>query len=657
MPDSSARTVLARLVDEHPGVPFIALGQTVFWDEPMKAVLLLVSRALDIPVRLIAGVHDTDYFAKLPGRAPSAERFIAVPHNDTTTRSLWSAAGEVSALFGSETVITHHHFAKYGVSLEKASLGAPAGWLDAITEAWGWRGLVHTTPEQLVFSDVCIEYGAKAVRDVLNWAFDHSLHHLAPEHRQSAQLQCIEPLMRAFDTFGHDGYMDCLSRLYRWMWPHIVQLLTRTQLNFDVTCSMDLFSFAPDQASRSRFTPLTWFLDRATRRYAEQAYNQAVADSEIYTLDRFGDGALPFDVVIRGRGRGTLHVDGRFVRVDCSPEFTCEAATTITSPVQLARTLSHCIDAPFALVGKAVMLVSMLCHEFIPVMNEEGSGYVTRTRLMHEALRDFGFPVNAAPILRLVYPTWDALAGAPVQFHLPNHLAAAFGRREVSGDTFAAEWRSVCAQQQQTLDHVAHWASTREALDALKTQSVTWVNLHDEYHQLHARLDALRRHGAEIGRQMKALYEQIDALRTQEQQTERDKGAHWRDVLQPLRHADAPDPAALKAAEAERASFEHQLTVLRQQLTQAKEQAARLKPLRLEAERGPENQAIRDRMAAIEAEVERHRALLVRQAITTIEGLRHTGHRPTAWWFPLVDPSGQWFRNVVDHSRFYTQEM
>ncbi len=657
MPDSSARTVLARLAHEHPGVPFIALGQTVFWDEPMKAALLLISKELGIPVRWIAGVHDTDYFAKLPGRAPSDKRFVAVPHNDTSTRSLWSAAGEVSALFGSETVITHHHFARYGVSLEKASHGAPPGWLDAITEAWGWRGLVHTTPDHLVFADVCIEHGAKAVRDVLQWAFEHSLNHLAPEHRPIAQSHCIEPMMRAFDTFGHEGYLDCLSRLYRWMWPHIVRLLTCETLDFDVTCSMDLFAFTPDQARKPRFTPLAWFLDPATRTYAEAAYNQAVDESEIYTLERFGEGALPFDLVIRGRGRGTLHVNGRQIRVDCTPELECEADTPVTSPVQLAQALSRCIDAPHALVGKAVMLVSMLCHEFLPVMNEEGSAYVSRTHLMHEAMRDFGFTVNTAPILRIVYPTWDALAGTSVVFHLPNHLAAAFGRREITGDAFAAEWRAACDQERDLLDQVAAWSSTREALDALKTQGSRWAELHDEYHQLHARLDALRRRGAEIGAQMKALYEQADDLRAREQQLERAKGSHWREILQPLRHAESPDPVALQSAEAERQAFDAQLATLRQQLAHVRDQAARLKPLRLDAERGQENKAIRERMTDIEAEVERHRALLVRQAITTIEGLRHTGHRPTAWWFPLVDPTGQWFRNVVDTAQFYTQEM
>ena len=66
---------LARLDEIAPGVPLLALGQTVFWDEPMKA---LVAQAAPNR-RFIAGVHDTDFFAKLPSGARQPGAFRTVP--------------------------------------------------------------------------------------------------------------------------------------------------------------------------------------------------------------------------------------------------------------------------------------------------------------------------------------------------------------------------------------------------------------------------------------------------------------------------------------------------------------------------------------------------------------------------------------------------
>jgi hypothetical protein len=71
----SVAETFARLREEAPGTPLLALGQTVFWDEPLKAILPLLAKESGNELGLVAGVHDTDYFAKLPGGVRSNKLF------------------------------------------------------------------------------------------------------------------------------------------------------------------------------------------------------------------------------------------------------------------------------------------------------------------------------------------------------------------------------------------------------------------------------------------------------------------------------------------------------------------------------------------------------------------------------------------------------
>ena len=144
------KTSLDLILDEldqiAPSVPLIALGQTVFWDEPVKAGVARALLQKHSDRRFIAGVHDTDYFAKTPTKKSTKRRFQALPHNDTNTKEIWSAAAEFSALFGSETPIKKETLAATGVKLHRIESARP-GLLDSLTEAFGWRGIVSLEEE------------------------------------------------------------------------------------------------------------------------------------------------------------------------------------------------------------------------------------------------------------------------------------------------------------------------------------------------------------------------------------------------------------------------------------------------------------------------------------------------------------------------------
>lgn len=66
---------------------------------------------------------------------------------------------------------------------------------------------------------------------------------------------------------------------------------------------------------------------------------------------------------------------------------------------------------------------------------------------------------------------------------------------------------------------------------------------------------------------------------------------------------------------------------------------------------------IHQRRQQIELEAELKRLCIVREAVISSKGLKSANHRPSAWWFPLVSPSGKWFAEVVRTANAYFEPL
>ena len=706
------------LRERFPRAPFLTLGQTVLWDEPLKASFCRVLEALAPDAQIVAAVHDTDYFAKLSHLQADAsagdEKFVLLPHNDGDTRGLWSAAGEISCLFGSETVPTRHKLVENGVAFDRVARDFPGGaqaLLNNETVAWGWRAIVHTEPKPLLAGEVLLRDIAPILLEQLRWAFDESLHWLestrpVPSNDGDESCRCPQPcesrevasrIVRWVEEYSADNVNATLSELYRALTPRLWALVRgEGSCNLQSSHSLKLFRFNKETAAYPRFKFLELFLNPQTREVAKKCYDDAVRGSGIYTLDQFGAGALPFDVVIPGKGRGTLRLHNNEIIIETEPAITL--CTNCDCPT--AEVLASCLEGKFGadvvVVGKAVTLISMLAHELVFVFHENASSYTGLTQKMNTALRAKGIALNLHPLLRLEYSAWDALQAVETNFTLPQHLAHAFGQQQINAHDFALRWKEVCAAQDGARAELKSFRAPRELMESFAAASETWSVKLQEYARAREVISKLSREARVLQSQSEALRSAAKSARDRAGETERAKGEDYRARVLPLQRRihdikeaafarfnardengaprkfskaegverelqDEQQIAALCAQieklKIERAHFDAAIQAERASANQAQAEARVLIAQRVALERNSEAIAARAAISKLEYEAELEKLRRVRDAIITSESLRYTNTRPSAWWLPLVSPDGKWFEALAQTARARVEEI
>lgn len=651
MPDSdclSLKDALLELERVAPEVPLLALGQTIFWDEPMKAGVAQTLQQLESKRRLVAAVHDTDYFAKLPNAAHQAGKFRAVAHNDTTTRGFWSAAGEFSTLFGSETVVTRDALAHAGLRIERV-LRARPNYLDEATEAWGWRGIASLEERPPITADLPVRQLLPELKATLDWALDRTIGCLNGEGRHSAEE--LADQLRAKLCDAAENGTQSLSDLYQKLLPEVYSFAANAPIDIDVSATTKLLQFNRETCERPRFALLDLFVNHDTREMARAAYDEAIQGAPgLYTLARFGTGAIPFDVVIPGKGRGTLRLGTRGAVINTpKPEFL-SYKKPLTSACELAELLEAKFGPNCAIVGKAVSLIGSLGREFVFVFHEGASSYVKYSRKMHQILASKGYPQPVHPILRVRYDAWTALHVCCSWLRLPDEFSHAFGTEETCSPSFASRWKEVGREQEALLQKLG---KLRRPVDLIQFLNEflggCWNRVADEYQGLHGRLQQLQDDMEAIRQKRHVLLKEWRDLKRERVEVEVKRGEHFREKIFE-KEPSAEDLAQRDAFGKRLEEIQHRSTELQNQMRHSLHDQAALA-------KDPEVERVHERRRSIELEAELKRARLIRNAIIASRGLAAANLRPSAWWFRLVCPDGLWFRETIDTAQSYLEPL
>lgn len=618
--------------------------------------------------RMVIGVHDLDYFSRTRGVVPGAEWQI-VPHNDNSFQDAWMAAGEVSALFGSEAGPTRQALSEAGVSLNSLLPAQPAArqkMLNRVTESWGWRGLLHNVEPPQVICETPASEALPHLKRLLDWGACRSASCLAGKGSRKPVTRSLQQMTGFMDRFVAEHPGATVADLYRALFQEMYEsLIGEMPASAELTGTREFFRFNRRTAGRDRFNLLACFLDGRSAAVCRAAYNAAVAESGIKSLAESEEGAVPFDVYVPGRGRGTLHIAERAVRIELPDPVAIPIERRVRSVRGLADVLESRFGEDISLLGKAVTLPVMFACEAIMVIHETASAYIPRTRRMLAHMAAKGVHLDLHPLLRVRLRAWDSLSACDARFRLPAHLARAFGAPTITADGFARRWKHVVREQARLLKRLGKMLSPCDFVEYLgHEEHDVWFDRLEKCLEANRIILDVQRQVADLRHRFNRLRIEEDDLKEEAKRLERRRGDYNRDTLRPLKRKldtlpdDAPSAERKRLEKAYgRAAKEGEAILMaleakRDERRRMAEERKRLGRKIRSIERSRKATATRRIHRNVIRQGERARLDIARSALLTVEGLRRSDARPSAWWFHAVDPSGGWFDRVRKTARY-----
>jgi hypothetical protein len=177
----------------------------------------------------------------------------------------------------------------------------------------------------------------------------------------------------------------------------------------------------------------------------------------------------------------------------------------------------------------------------------------------------------------------------------------------------------------------------------------SWKSLAGEYGELHHRLSGVTEQVIQMKQRRFEIYGEIRKLRRERADAEREKGRHFREALFEKPKSDS--------ANAQRQVLSDRIELLIHQTTSLLEKVHASIREQRQVVADPQVHRVHERRREIEMEAELKRMRLIRNAVIVSRGLVRAGYRPSAWWFPILCPSGHWFTKTVEEASCYLEPL